>query len=177
MKQTINTDVNLPELNISSTKQLSILLFGGTVKIDTVEPILNELGVPQTFKTGNRRGEIKTKKVTKEVYIKGFGIKPLKEWYTAKDGIFQTNEKIIKIIAEKHEGDIRDLCNMILEIRSREKLIGTYYEGFRKYIDENNLIHAQFSHCGYDKGNDSVGGGTSTGRTSSNKPNIQNIPR
>lgn len=162
-------------INLTSPAQIALLFFGGTIKKTINVPVLNELGCPIKFKTGNRRGEIKTKKEIKEVPYKGLGLIPHKSWLTPA-GKVSVNEKVLKVIAKRPDTQAGKIAGLLLKIRTRQKELGTYYEGFQKYIHPNGLIHGQISHCGYDE-YDKKGGGTATGRTSSIKPNLQNIPR
>jgi DNA polymerase-1 len=53
----------------------------------------------------------------------------------------------------------------ILKCRMYQKLYSTYLEGFKPLLDSNSLIHTTY--------NQTL---TSTGRLSSNNPNLQNIP-
>lgn len=154
-------------MNFNSPTQLSLLFFGGAVKEKVDEPVLNELGVPVTIKTGARRGEVKTHKVDKVKKFKGLGLKPLKEWRTKKEGIYQVNEKVLQLLAQRKDSVAGEIATLMLEVRSLEKLLGTYYEGFEELIDEKTgCIHPQFQNCK-----------TDTGRLSCAKPNLQNIPR
>ena len=58
------------------------------------------------------------------------------------------------------------ICNLILEKRGLEKLIGTYIDKLPKCINEkDNRLHAHFNQLG-----------AGTGRFSSSDPNLQNIP-
>lgn len=57
------------------------------------------------------------------------------------------------------------IANLILEYRSYEKLRATYAEGLLKEIGEDGRIHTTYNQVA-----------TSTGRLSSEAPNLQNIP-
>lgn len=59
-----------------------------------------------------------------------------------------------------------DLARCILEYRKWSKLVGTYFEGLSEFVDGGGRLHPQFFQCG-----------TVTGRMSSSKPNMQNVPR
>lgn len=160
--------------NPSSPNQLSILLFGGIIEEKCQVPILNELGIQEIYKTGEKRGQLKTKKGKHEVRIAGLGLVPLKEWETKKKGIYQTNEKILSLLARENCNDILsqkeiDACNIasiVLQIREKEKMLNTYYIGFEELIYPiDSCIHGSINHVT-----------TDTGRTASNKPNLQNLP-
>ena len=93
-----------------------------------------------------------------EVLFKELGIKPLGT--KGKSGYYSTKEEYMKAWANSHE-----ICKLILEHRKLEKLIGTYIEGLSKRIDEDGRIRSDFKRF------------ISTGRLSSSRPNLQNIPR
>lgn len=153
------------ELNLNSPTQISILFFGGKIKIKIPEPILNELGIEDRVKSGPNRGKIKTKLVEREQHIKGLGLKPEKDWETKKAGTYETNEKILKIISgSKRNNDAVEIAKLLLQIREKEKLLGTYFIGFRDLIYPDGCIRGSLNHVS-----------TDTGRTSSTKPNLQNV--
>lgn len=170
-------------INFNSNDDLSRLFFGGTVEEEVEVPVLNELGVHQVYKSGHQRGQKKYKKGIKTIRIKGLGLKPSLEWRTKKRGIYQTNEKILQVISQYKTLDnmpenveeliIQERCidaakiaKLMLQIREKEKMLNTYYTGWEKYIHTDSCVHGQFNHCA-----------TDTGRTSSSKPNLQNLPR
>ncbi len=74
---------------------------------------------------------------------------------------FVTNEEILQRLAWKHP-----IVNKVLEYRGLRKLLSTYVETLPELVDKKNgRIHTSF--------NQAV---ASTGRLSSNNPNLQNIP-
>lgn len=78
-----------------------------------------------------------------------------------KTGQYSTNEEILRKLANKHE-----IIPKILEFRSVSKLISTYVEKLPELINhKTGKIHSSF--------NQTI---TTTGRLSSNNPNLQNIP-
>lgn len=94
----------LPKFNINSPKHLSLLLFGGTIIVDSLEPMY-ENGEVVRFKTGAHKGEIRFKKVSTAVNVKGLGLNPLDSWKTKAEGVYQVNEKVLKLIAGIKEDD------------------------------------------------------------------------
>lgn len=70
-------------------------------------------------------------------------------------------------ILEKIGGPI---CDLILECRGYNKLLGTYINKLPACVDANGYIHGSFNQCG------SEDNGVVTGRFSSSDPNLQNIP-
>lgn len=157
------------EFNPDSSKQLATLFFGGEVK-DREQVCIG------TIKTGSRKGQDKLQWVEKTIQIKGLGLKPHESWVTDKGNI-SLNEKVLSVIAKKKGHIAGQIASKILELRKLKKEIGTYYEGMESLVHNwDNCIHGQFSHCGYDVDGDTRGG-TTTGRLSSYKPNLQNLPR
>jgi DNA polymerase-1 len=78
-----------------------------------------------------------------------------------KSGQFSTSEDILSKLASEHK-----IVEKVLEWRSLQKLLNTYVDSLPKQIDlKSKRIHAEF--------NQAV---ASTGRLSSNNPNLQNIP-
>ena len=74
---------------------------------------------------------------------------------------YPTDEDTLSSLADKHP-----IINEILEYRGVKKLLSTYIEPFPSYISpETGKIHTTFNQAL-----------TATGRLSSSKPNLQNIP-
>jgi DNA polymerase I len=61
--------------------------------------------------------------------------------------------------------DEHPIINDILEYRELQKLLSTYIDNIPKMLDKDNRLHAAFLQTG-----------TTTGRMSSQNPNLQNIP-
>ena len=78
-----------------------------------------------------------------------------------KTGQYSTSEEVLSFLAKDHK-----IVSEVLKWRSLQKLINTYVDALPKQINEKSLrIHTIF--------NQAV---ASTGRLSSNNPNLQNIP-
>lgn len=98
-----------------------------------------------------------TKQLSDVLFVK-LGLKHGKK---SKTGSFSTNVDILEDLSDSHE-----IIPLILEYRKYQKLYSTYLEGFRPLIDKNtSLVHTTFYQTQ-----------TTTGRLSSRKPNLQNIP-
>jgi len=97
--------MQIPEFNLNSNDHLSLIFFGGKLKVHIVEPILNSDGTFAVIKNGINKDKIKVKKVEKEVYIKGMELTPLPKWKTKKKGIYQTNEAVLNLIAGESNHD------------------------------------------------------------------------
>jgi DNA polymerase-1 len=84
-------------------------------------------------------------------------IRPLKKTKTG----WSVDEETLSVLAEEHE-----ICRDILTHRHASKLLGTYVRGLTKYINpQTGRIHTSYDTLW-----------ASTGRMSSNDPNLQNIP-
>jgi DNA polymerase-1 len=75
-------------------------------------------------------------------------------------GKFSTKEDVLQKLAEENP-----IAEKILEYRELQKLLSTYINNFPLLIKEDGRLHATFLQTG-----------TTTGRMSSNNPNLQNIP-
>ena len=107
-----------PELNISSPRQVGIVLFE-KLALD-----------PKARKSGNKH-------------------------------YYSTDEETLAALADKHP-----IVNKILEFRAVKKLLSAYIEPFPTYVDPvTGKVHTTFNQAL-----------TATGRLSSSKPNLQNIP-
>lgn len=161
--------------NSDSPAQVAKLFFGGTLKSKVSQVLLDELGNPIKYKTGKNKGQDKTKNVNIDLVIVGMGEKPHKDWLTP-GGSISTNDKVLSALARK-DNEAGQLAKSILEIRYINKQINTYYTGFKSLLYPfDGCLRGQLSHCGYET-KEEVRGGTNTGRLSSAKPNLQNIPR
>lgn len=155
----------LGEININSPVHLSLLFFGGDLKIDTEEPIRNENGSYEVYKGGERKGEIKYKKNKKIIKIKGLSLTPIREWKTKKEGIYSLNDENLTLISKKENTDAAKLARGILELRKLNKQISTYYKNTLKVTTEEGYVHTNYLTCLIP-----------TCRISSKNPNMQNQP-
>ncbi len=73
---------------------------------------------------------------------------------------YSTDQDVLEKLSEKHE-----LPKLILEYRKDSKLLSTFIEGLLKLVDENGIVRTDFKQLV-----------TTTGRLSSQDPNLQNIP-
>ncbi|MCQ2145070.1 MAG: DNA polymerase I [Bacteroidales bacterium] len=79
----------------------------------------------------------------------------------SKTGAYPTDEETLLDLAERHP-----VINEILEFRAAKKLLSTYIEPFPEFVNRRTgKIHTTFNQAL-----------TATGRLSSSKPNLQNIP-
>ncbi len=111
------------------------------------------------FKLSNEIFNLASPKQLGEVLFKKLKIidKPKK----TKTGQYSTSEEVLSSLAKDHK-----IVEEVLKWRSMQKLLNTYVNSLPMQINENSLrIHTIF--------NQAV---ASTGRLSSNNPNLQNIP-
>lgn len=93
-----------------------------------------------------------------QVLFDEIGIKPIGE--PGKSGMYSTAKDILEKWVVKYP-----IVETILEYRQVSKLMGTYLEGLTKRIGDDGRIRTRFNPI------------LTTGRLSSSKPNLQNIPR
>ena len=92
-----------------------------------------------------------------EVLFEKLGLKSGKK---GKNGKYSTNAEILEKLAEENP-----VAGKVLKYRFYQKLLSTYVDGLKPYIDKNDTIHTTY--------NQTI---TATGRLSSTNPNLQNIP-
>ena len=134
-----------------NSKFLKTLSLDYTVQLKLIEKNI--------FKLSNEIFNLASPKQLGEVLFKKLKIidKPKK----TKTGQYSTSEEVLSSLAKDHE-----IVEEVLKWRSLQKLLNTYVNALPKQINENSLrIHTIF--------NQAV---ASTGRLSSNNPNLQNIP-
>lgn len=161
-----HTKSNVILFNPDSPKQIKTILFGGTFKEKVDMPVLDDTGIPIQYKTGKRRGMIKTKQTDVEYTVPAWtrGILFVYSDDTSEDNLEKiTADPGIRI-------DCAVFIMKLLAYRGVVKQLNTYYEGYGKFAIKKNpddsvsFIHSSYNHCV-----------TRTGRLSSSKPNLQNI--
>ena len=75
-------------------------------------------------------------------------------------GALSTKESELEKLRDKHP-----IITLVLEYRELAKLLSTYIDAIPPLLDKNSRLHSTFLQAG-----------TTTGRMSSNNPNLQNIP-
>jgi DNA polymerase I-like protein with 3'-5' exonuclease and polymerase domains len=97
---------------------------------------------------------------------------PITQKKKKKDGIKVIEDKesldedsLKMFVNENPKSPLLLFVELLLELREYEKLVSTYGENFLEQLDENNFIHTSYTQCK-----------TATGRLSSIKPNLQNLP-
>ena len=92
-----------------------------------------------------------------EVLFEKLGLKSGKK---GRNGKYSTNAEILEKLAQDNP-----VAGKVLRYRFYKKLLSTYIDGLRPFIDKNNFVHTTY--------NQTI---TTTGRLSSANPNLQNIP-
>lgn len=179
IQEAIQVDANLllPDtevvLDATSGIQLSKLIFGGVHKYKIKEDMLDENGDPVLYKSGKKKGEVRTKLVTKEVPLPPL-LNPahitkttaLKNGWKLDDAV--VDEIIMHLSAPHIYTNVEDTILEIAELLKQAKILAKDLTAFyRPFIDltwEDGCIHANFSHTA-----------TDTGRLSCNNPNIQQV--
>lgn len=121
------------------------------VELEKLEKnIWKEAGVEFNVASPKQLGEI--------LFVKmNLGVGRVKKTAT---GAFSTKESELEKLKGKHP-----IIDNILEYRELAKLLSTYIDALPKLVDENNRLHTRF-----------IQTGTTTGRMSSQEPNLQNVP-
>lgn len=143
-------------LNPSSNQQLSAVIFGGIIKQKMRKPVLDEDGNEQVYKSGAKKGEVKTRLEEHIFHLKGL-VEPTSK--PTKAGYYPVGDEHIK----KLKGTAVPV-DLILQYRELTKQVNTYFDGYSRLVWPDGLIHGQLNHCQ-----------TNTGRLSSSNPNLQNI--
>lgn len=144
------------EINPNSNTQISSVLFGGNIKVVRKEAMLDEEGNPILFKSGTRKGLVRTKNVTIEVGCGGLYVPSTTK---GANGSYPVGNDILKKL-----DDDTGLVENILRLREFKKQLSTYFEGYSQLVFPDGCIHGSLNHCQ-----------TNTGRLSSSQPNLQNI--
>lgn len=145
-----------PELgpfNINSPKQKSAVLFGGTFEVkERVEDGLY------------KNGDTKYKTQLKEISIQGWGL-PTSLTRQGKKDYYSTDAAVINEIYKKvTEPTVKEYCKLQKQAMQMDKMCSTYLEAFLKY-SVDGILYPNYNTTQ-----------TETGRLSSSKPNLQNVP-
>lgn len=147
-------DPRLPEFNIASSDHKSALLFGGVIKCK----IRKDEGF---YQNGNPKSKI----VEELVPVSGFQLNTAISHRLKKEGLYATDRAVIEdVYKTSDDEEVKDYCRLQLEAMNCEKLISTYLKPFLEYSIDGKL---------YPHYNNTA---VITGRLSSKKPNLQNIP-
>ena len=153
--------IEMPLLKVLSTMELNGIKLDSEFLKELSNKFHKELKELEKsiFKLSNQDFNLASPKQLGEVL---FGqMKIIENPKKTKSGQYSTSEEVLSKLAEKHV-----IVDKVLEWRSLQKLLNTYVDALPKQVDtKTERIHAEF--------NQAV---ASTGRLSSNNPNLQNIP-
>ena len=153
--------IEMPLLKVLSTMELNGIKLDSEFLKELSNKFHKELKELEKsiFKLSNQDFNLASPKQLGEVL---FGqMKIIENPKKTKSGQYSTSEEVLSKLAEEHV-----IVEKVLEWRSLQKLLNTYVDALPKQVNTTTeRIHAEF--------NQAV---ASTGRLSSNNPNLQNIP-
>lgn len=113
----------------------------------------------QIHKEGGEEFNINSPKALSEIIFNKLGLGDKRQKKTPT-GALSTKESELEKLKDKHP-----IISHILEYRELAKLLSTYIDAIPPLLDKKSRLHSTF-----------VQAGSTTGRMSSNNPNLQNIP-
>lgn len=144
-------------INWNSGDWLSAILYGGTILIDGTESY--------EFQYKDGRTATKTRKIRVPVKFEQL-VEPLRNTKAAKDGIWLTNEGILRKL--RAAGKAKKIIELVLERTKIDTQVTRYLHGIPDLYNTmdwtSGFIHGQLQHCT-----------ARTGRLASSKPNVQNL--
>lgn len=163
----------LLSFNIASPNHLAKLFWGGPLKVSIRERILNVAGEVVKFVTGARVGQIKTRLQESIVMVVGLNEVFDKEWETTAGNKGTSGEVLEDLQTRTDNQQTKNIIELLLEYRKQSKILSTYLykktgkkeSGLVPLVHPDGCLHSEYS-TAY----------TKTGRLSSEKPNLQNIP-
>ncbi len=154
------SDMELPLSKVLAAMELEGIIVDGAMLREFSHELKARLCEIQAsiFNAAGTEFNIKSPKQLQEVLFTRLGLKPLKKTKTG----FSTNEGVLKKLSLSHE-----VPALVLSFRELAKLKSTYVDGLIELINPSTgRVHTTF--------NQTV---TATGRLSSSRPNLQNIPQ
>lgn len=112
----------------------------------------------EIFSVSKKEFNLNSPKQLSEFLFDELGLKP--KGKKNKTGNFSTKSEVLEELAVSNP-----LVQKIIDHRELQKLLSTYIDTLPNLLDDHNRLHAQF-----------LQHGTTTGRFSSQNPNLQNIP-
>ena len=155
----IYNDIDFPMLDILSSMEKD----GISVSLPKMKKLSKQLSKEleslsnKCYKITNQEFNLNSPKQLSEIFYNEMNFPVLKK--TPK-GAPSTDASVLEELSKEH-----DLPKYILKYRELEKIRSTYVDGLIPEVTKNNKIHTHFNLFG-----------TATGRLSSEKPNLQNIP-
>lgn len=168
-------NLDVKALTPLSPNQVATMIYGGEVKTKEYVPVLDGSGNKVLYKSGIKKGEVRTKVKNGVVRIKpGVVMERLPSKITnnkLKSGNYPVDDSALRALLElpptcfSNKGLPRFIEDL-LAYRELEKDVGTYYHGYLKELWDDDRIHANF--------NQAI---TATGRLSCSSPNLQNLSK
>jgi len=121
--------------------------------------IFNHVGHEFNINSPKQLGEVLFGEMQIHSQIKGFKVKK------TASGTYSTRESDLEKLAESLPEESSQIIKDIFEYRELQKLLSTYIDNIPKVLDAQSRLHP-----------DLIQTGTTTGRFSSQNPNVQNIP-
>jgi len=155
----IYKDIDFPMLDILSLMEKH----GISVSLPKMKKLSKQLSKEleslsnKCYEITNQEFNLNSPKQLSEIFYNEMNYPILKK--TPK-GAPSTDASVLEELSKEH-----DLPKYILKYRELEKIRSTYVDGLIPEVTQHNKIHTHFNLFG-----------TSTGRLSSEKPNLQNIP-
>lgn len=146
------------DFNPMSNEHVSLLLFGGDYKLRQAVEIKDEAGNPVVYKTGQKKGLVKTRMEDVQYFTTGIGYDAMGT-ANAK-GIYPVGDDVLKALGANHTPQ------QLARLRELTKENETYYRGYAALVWPDGRIHPNINSCS-----------TRTGRQSCTKPNLQNVTR
>jgi len=158
-------DLYFGEGVVDSPAKLKMWFYGGTEKVTSNVPMLDADGNELKFKSGIKKGQVRTKKVVSYAPVLARIPTYIIEHMRAED--CNTSEETLKALLTH---DIKDkevvkAIRNLLSYREKAKEYSTYFVGVGNYIWPDSKIHGNL--------NEAI---TVTGRLASSNPNLQNLP-
>ena len=155
----IYNEVDFPMLKILSDMEIQ----GISVSQEKMKKLSKNLSVKlkklqnKCFEITNKEFNLNSPKQLSEIFFNELNYPVIKK--TPK-GAPSTDASVLEELAKEH-----DLPKYILKYRELEKIRSTYVDGLIPEVSKDSKIHTHYNLFG-----------TTTGRLSSEKPNLQNIP-
>lgn len=144
-------------INRDYLKNLSSELHGHLKSAE--QKIYDYVGHEFNINSPKQLGEIIFGELQLHAGIKGFRVKK------TASGTYSTRESDLEKLAESLDHEQGQLIRDIFEYRELQKLLSTYIDNLPGMLDADSRLHPEL-----------IQTGTTTGRFSSQNPNIQNIP-
>lgn len=156
------------ELNPGSIQQVSAILCGGSIKYKRDIPQHDADGMPILYKSGARKGQVKTLKQELTILCRGMlPVSTTAQYLEKTTKGFKLDEKSLKKLSSLSglPKSTRKFIDNLLVFRSLTKELMVSYMGLIELTwPTDECIHGNLNHCS-----------TYTGRLSSSAPNIQNF--